>query len=362
MDTSHQEFDRLRAVTEFDESKAGVKGLVDSGVQKLPRIFLHAPQDLPRPADGRRSHLRVPIIDVGGIDDVGGRRREEVVAAVREAASSWGFFQLVNHGVPGDVLDGLVRGARLFHEQDGEAKAGLYSRDFAKKVRYECNFDLYKSRAANWRDTLNCIFDGSIDPREIPSVFEPEVIVDYHERILKVADLTHVLLSEALGLDPGYLKSIDCAATQHLVAHYYPPCPEPELTLGTTKHSDPSFLTLLVQDALGGLQVLHQDRWVDVSPVPGGIVVNIGDLLQVVSNDKFVSVQHRVVASREGPRISVAVFLNPCHGEERLYGPIEETLSEENPPKYQELRMMDYISYYLSKGLVGESAVEHFRL
>jgi isopenicillin N synthase-like dioxygenase len=108
-----------------------------------------------------------------------------------------------------------------------------------------------------------------------------EAFFDYAKHTKILLETLYRLLSEALGLNSSYLIDIECNRGQMILFHYYPPCPEPEVAMGTTQHSDTGFLTLLLQDDIGGLQVLHDDQWIDVPPMPGAFIVNIGDLMQV---------------------------------------------------------------------------------
>ncbi|CAN6812318.1 unnamed protein product [Brassica oleracea] len=103
----------------------------------------------------------------------------------------------------------------------------------------------------------------------------------YSKHVMSLGGLLFELLSEALGLESETLNRKECLKTLLMVCHYYPPCPKPDLTMGISKHSDNSFLTVLLPDNIGGLQIRHQDSWVEVAPLPGSLVINIGDFVQV---------------------------------------------------------------------------------
>lgn len=121
-------------------------------------------------------------------------------------------------------------------------------------------------------------------------------------------------LAEALSLERHvFLQNFNPHETViNLRVNYYPPCPRPDQALGLTPHTDASALTLLLQfEASGGLQVLKDMEWVTVPWPKDAMLVNVGDLLEIMSNGIFRSPWHRVVTQMDIERFSVALFYNP---------------------------------------------------
>ncbi|KAK9704897.1 hypothetical protein RND81_07G018500 [Saponaria officinalis] len=350
-------YDRAKEVEEFDRSKAGVKGLIDSGISSIPRFFVHPVENLS--GGGCTTRVHFPTIDLG---DEGSTWGVRVVDEIRHACETWGFFQIVNHGITQTTMQELLDGIRRFHEQPAMEKTRLYTREF-KKVKFYSNGDLLVSKAANWRDSISCEFsDGDLNPEELPSICR-EAISNYMKGILRLKKKLAESLSMALGLDNDYLARIECMGTANLVCHYYPACPEPHLTLGATKHSDPSFMTILLQDNIGGLEVFHQKQWIDVPPKTEALVVHIGDLMQLITNGKFRSVEHRVRLRQNCPRVSAACFFYPSSKKRHEeYRPIDNFLSTKNPPLYRGTTVAEYLAFYRSKGQDGQSSLPHFEL
>lgn len=268
----------------------------------------------------------------------------------------------VNHGVPLEVLDRTMASMKGFHEQPTEIKARVYRRDIGTGVSYMSNVDLYHSKAASWRDTIQIRLGPKLaDLDEIPEICRNEVI-EWDREIKQLGERLMGLLCEGLGVENGRLKDLTCLEGRVVVAHYYPCCPQPDLTVGLAYHTDPGVLTVVQQDHVGGLQVKYGGGWLDVKPIPGALVINIGDLLQIISNEEYKSAEHRVLAnSYHEPRVSMAVFCSPGNRDD-VYGPLPELTSPEKPAIYRQFTLTDFMTRFFKKELDCKSLTNYYKM
>ncbi|KNA25001.1 hypothetical protein SOVF_010510 [Spinacia oleracea] len=329
------EYDRDKELQEFDNTKLGVKGLVDSGMTRIPHIFHHPPDTQFHLTNTKSDpdHDLIPVIDLSN-------GKPEIVKSIRDASAKIGFFQVINHGIPIPLLDRLLKVIKSFHELQPEEKIHHYR-----------------------RDTIGGILFDHFDPHVLPEVCREEVI-EWDKEVKQLANRLMRLLSEGLGLNTNRLEEMSCIKRRLMVGQYYPYCPEPNKTVGITAHTDLETLTILLQDQIGGLQVNCHGKWVDVKPVHGALVISVGDTLQMICNDEYKSGEHRVYANHlPEPRVSVAVFFDPGISE-NVYGPLPELVSSEKPALYQQFKFSDVLNKGLDTGLEGEGkyTINYFRL
>ena len=144
--------------------------------------------------------------------------------------------------------------------------------------------------------------------------------------------------------------------------NYYPICPNPKLTVGVGRHSDVSTLTILLQDNIGGLYVRNQEKnnWIHVPPIKGSLVINIGDALQIISNGRYKSVEHRVAANGNYNRISVPIFVNPRPSD--IIFPLPEVLASGEEALYKQVLYSDYVKHFFRKAHDGKQTIDFARI
>ncbi|KNA04938.1 hypothetical protein SOVF_195020, partial [Spinacia oleracea] len=187
-----------------------------------------------------------------------------------------------------------------------------------------------------------------------------DVLENYSIQLQNIAMKLLDYLSKALKIDPKIMREMfgDDHGTQSLRMNYYPPCPEPKKVIGLTPHSDAVALTILLQfNQVEGLQIKKDGKWVSINPLPNSFVVNIGDILEIMSNGIYKSVLHRAVVNATKERISVAAFHNPAFHKE--IGPI---LTDTTPARFRRISVTEYFNGVFTRALDGKSYLDFMRI
>ncbi|XP_047164919.1 protein DOWNY MILDEW RESISTANCE 6 [Vigna umbellata] len=332
--------------------------VISSGVQhsNLPESYIRPESERPRLSEVSECE-DVPIIDLGC------EKRGQIVQEIGEACRSFGFFQVINHGVGVEAVREMTEVAHGFFKLPVEEKLKLYSEDPSKTTRLSTSFNVRKETVHNWRDylRLQCYPLDKYVPEwpSSPPSFK-ESVKKYCEEVRELGLRIQEYIGESLGLEKDYIKNVLGEQGQHMAVNYYPPCPQPELTYGLPGHTDPNALTILLQDLhVAGLQVLKDGKWLAVNPHPNAFVINIGDQLQALSNGLYKSVWHRAVVNVDKPRLSVASFL--CPNDEALISPAKPLTEDGSEAVYRGYTYAEYYKKFWSRNLDQEHCLELFK-
>ncbi|MCL7048162.1 hypothetical protein MKW94_014931 [Papaver nudicaule] len=188
-----------------------------------------------------------------------------------------------------------------------------------------------------------------------------ETIESYSSELNKLALTLIELMCKALQMENGVISELFEDGRQAMRINYYPPCPQPENVVGISPHSDAGGLTILLQlNEVDGLQIRKDEIWVPIKPLPNAFVVNIGDILEIMSNGIYRSVEHRATINSAKERLSVATFHNPRG--DRQIGPILSLITPETPALFRTIGYEDYMKIFLSRKLDGKSFLDSMRV
>ncbi|KAM0891270.1 hypothetical protein ACQ4PT_026504 [Festuca glaucescens] len=265
--------------------------------------------------------LDVPVVDVGAaLRSAAGMRH--AAAQVAAACASHGFFQVTGHGVDPALARAALDGAGGFFDLPLATKQRARRAPGTVTGYASAHADRFASKLP-WKETLSfghdhhggngrVVVDYFISTLGNDFKYLGEVYQEYCKAMEEASLAITEVLGVSLGLGRGYYRDFFADGSSIMRCNYYPRCPEPDRTLGTGPHCDPSALTILLQDGgVDGLQVLVDGAWRSVRPKPGELVVNIGDTFMALSNGRYKSCLHRAVVHREQERRSLAYFLCP---------------------------------------------------
>ena len=282
----------------------------------------------------------VPVIDLGGASGMG---QPATVARVAEeigdACRDWGFFQIVNHGIEAAHIQrvwrvvtdffALPRNDKRALERSSDNPWGYFDRELTKNQRDKKEiFDIgpYVETGSVSDDP----FSGATPWPAAQPAFR-SVMRAHFEACERLSMTVLEAICISLGLPRNRLGGyFEPRHTSFLRLNYYPvedplsDLPETDrdgADLGVHHHTDAGAVTVLIQDDVGGLQVFKDGLWHIVEPVDGAFVINIGDMVQVWSNDAYRAALHRAAAMDRVDRYSIPFFFNPSY--DSLIEPLE---------------------------------------
>ncbi|CAL4976668.1 unnamed protein product [Urochloa decumbens] len=303
----------------------------------------------------------IPVVDLSRLLD--SRSSAEELANLGAACRHLGFFQiaymqLINHGVPDEVIQDVKKDITAFFNLPLEAKR-LHAQAPGGLEGYGQSFVFSETQKLDWADMIYLMItpkeerDLRFWPARPPS-FRGSLDRYAAEAARVAASLLRSMAAD-LGVEPPErLMEAFRGQPQSMRATYYPPCRQAGDVLGLSPHTDATALALLLHvNGVQGLQIRRDDgRWLAVDPIDGAFVVSIGDIMEILSNGRYRSVEHRAVVHPDKDRISATMFHQPCS--DTTVGPLPELVKKDGGrARYKSVAYMDFMKSFFASKLDG---------
>ncbi|GMJ09996.1 Scopoletin 8- Hydroxylase [Hibiscus trionum] len=290
----------------------GVKGIVDSGISKVPRAFIQPPTE--QINKNNATKCEIPPIDLSKLD---GPEHDQVVNQIVRAAETLGFFQVVNHGA-------------------------VYRKEVSPSplVKYGTSFVPEKEKALEWKDYISMAYTNDDEALQQWPVecrdFALQYLKTSHEMVTKLLDA--LMGNLGVELDDSIIDTF--IGKKMVNMNFYP-------TYG-----------------IGGLYVKvpedvdmeKKGEWVEIPPIPDALVINVGDMLQILSNGRYKSAEHRVRATSTKSRVSVPIFVSPQATQK--IAPFPQVVEKDGVARYSEFIFSDYMNNFFGNAHDGKKSLE----
>lgn len=341
-----------------------VQELAKEAIAEVPPRYVRTDQDHPLMDDDHGTLLlEVPVIDLNNLSSSDGNLRESELEKLHTACKDWGFFQLINHGVSCSLVEEVKLGIQEFFKLPMEEKRKFWQ-EAGDLEGFGQAFVVSEEQKLDWGDMffLMSLPRHLRKPHLFPMLPSPfrDVLDEYSSALRDLAMKILLLMGKALKMDTKEMIELFDEGVQHFRMNYYPPCPQPNLVIGLTPHSDAVGLTILLQiNEMEGLQIRKEGKWIPVKPLPNAFVVNVGDILEIVTNGTYRSIEHRATVNSVKERLSIATFYSAkLEGD---MGPAPSLITPEKPALFKRIGVADYFKGLFSRKLQGKSYIDVMR-
>jgi isopenicillin N synthase-like dioxygenase len=304
--------------------------------------------------------MGIPVLDLKDFDLGGQSKKNSFVHTLGEAYEEVGFVAVRNHGIREELIRDLYKYTQQFfslpleiklkyekQELSGQRGYTSFGKEHAKgSIAPDLKEFFQFGQTVEDKDPVEKEYPANVIVEEIPGFYP--ALFEAFRAFEKSGRSMLQAIALYLDLPEDYFREFVHNGNSILRAIHYPPITrEPESAIRSEQHEDINLITLLVGASADGLQILNkQNQWIPVTSLPEQIVVNVGDMLQRLTNNKLKSTTHRVVnPPREkwnSSRFSIPFFLHP--GSNMSLACLPSCINENHPKSYQDASSGDYLN------------------